>query len=221
MLASNPAYRNDWFDERAVLSFPQFMADLAALRFRNLVMMGEGLLSNAFNSAFPERVRIHNRLRNPMRLARTLLLARFGQSVVAVFPKLKNAWAIDLDRPSQRLSEAEMQTLLVRNRERGALGAEFYSTESSGSAALVHLIRTARATGAAVVVAVLPEHSAFRKEIPSNAIESLKAVLQDNFGNDQPRLIDIRDLLADDLFYDFYHATPAAKPLITPLLRTG
>jgi hypothetical protein len=100
----------------------------------------------------------------------------------------------------------------------GAYDLETYNKASQAPATLVRLIREFRARGAAVVVALMPEHSRMRRRMPPKALDVIKASWRQAFDEDIPPVLDLRDKIEDADFVDLVHLNQRGAALCGRLI---
>jgi hypothetical protein len=218
MLARSDGYRR--FDVTDVHDItPRAILDnLRAMRLIVLEGNLESLVRNAFNTLFPDRTKINYRLNSRLVRARMAMLERWGQGVVAAFTPSPSPWAEAVPRFSREADEP-MSELIARemevSRREGRFDPGLYSPRHESSRSLVNLIRLVRSTGAEVVVVIVPERSIYRASIPAEARRTLSTVLQESFGAESPRVIDLESAVPDEFFGDMHHVDERGKAIVT------
>jgi hypothetical protein len=139
----------------------------------------ERLVGNAFNTIFPDRIKINYRLNSRLVRARLALLERCGQGIGAAFAPDPSPWAerepkVVLDRPLSELLAREMKI----SRQEGRSDPGLHSPRQETSRSLVDLIRLVRWAGAEPVIAITPERSVYRAVLPPEARRTLSTLLR-------------------------------------------
>ncbi|MGP0068055.1 MAG: hypothetical protein ACLQGP_31220 [Isosphaeraceae bacterium] len=211
MLARNPLYRNPRFDDRVDVSPGRWLDDLKSLKTQAI----EGLLSNTFNDCFPDRSRIFMHLNVPLERLRIAALRFLGQDIQAMFLPQVDAGAVVPIYPVKKVPPSGLKLSWEDISSKGGFDPTAYSTRGERSRSLVNMIRLAESAGAQVVILVLPEESRLRAGIPEIAMKSLATLLREDFGKDSPPVIDLRDAIPDDLFFDYIHLDPSGRQVLT------
>jgi len=101
-------------------------------------------------------------------------------------------------------ADAERLAFLQKHAERfGWFNASAYDSSGSESGHLVSLLRRIEATGATVVVVLMPENTSLRNAVPTEAFTTMGEALEAS--GVKVALIDHRALVDDALFYDHAH----------------
>jgi hypothetical protein len=110
-------------------------------------------------------------------------------------------------------------------KKRGHFVPENYDPDGNQARAFVRMVRAYRELGAKVFVVLMPLKSSTRKILPANARPCLFEVLQRNFPDSPPTVIDFEDALPDRLFTDEAHLTKNGadrlSKLVAERLRAG
>ncbi|HET6883702.1 MAG TPA: hypothetical protein VFI31_26345, partial [Pirellulales bacterium] len=103
-------------------------------------------------------------------------------------------------------------------RRRGHFEAENYDVDGNQAQAFVRMIRDYRALGAKVFVVLMPLRSSTRAIVPANAKPCLYEVLQRNFPDSPPTVIDLDDAIPDRLFTDEAHLSKNGADRLSKLV---
>jgi hypothetical protein len=230
------ARSDSYLDDRMTLDTDGFRRELAARHLIQAKEELEDLTVIPVNVAFPNRTRVSNRVRGLASKAKRRMFAALGMGVEALYPADRQPWDIliegeDAEEP-ERHANAEGRTATVRDLAEGPMRAGLggpvndkgwltpgaYSSEGANARALVDLVRQARATGAEVVLLLMPEATSLREAVPPGAVASLREALDRGFGPEAPPVIDLRAALSDDEFAGTIHATKAGRQATTARL---
>jgi hypothetical protein len=200
--------------------------DLAALRedvaARHAMLAKEDVesfLLIPLNRAFPNRSRIGRWTRITLFDARLGLFAALGFNLDALGPPMRDPWSATPwwaggDHAPESLSDKQFVGL----RQGRVFDPESYSTDSQNDRDLVRLVRTLRDAGAEVVIVLTPESERRRVAAPPEFLATLREVLRQGFGPDAPPLLDFRDAMPADAFFDLSHLNPRGRAAFTDRL---
>jgi hypothetical protein len=90
-----------------------------------------------------------------------------------------------------------------------------YRTDSDQARALIRLIENFKEIGAEVFILLMPEAQKLRTLEPVEAVQTLQAVLENAFPADTIPVIDMRDSMSEEYFYDFGHLNWAGRKLFS------
>lgn len=143
---------------------------------------------------------------------RMRLFLRSGGGTWAVFPPSKNPWNPPPEAPYvDPLPERERAGHLERNREAGRFDPGSYALGSEPARNMILTVRELVDVQENLLVVLMPEHSDLRRRIPEAAAAVLRGSLEQavpgGIPERRPRLLDLRDTIRDDLFFDNYHLT--------------
>ena len=91
----------------------------------------------------------------------------------------------------------------------GKFGPQNY--QINGEQALIDVIGKFKKMDAQVIVVLMPESKPLRFQIPSEAFQTLLADLENAFPKDTVPVIDMRDTMPDEYFYDYGHLNWAGR----------
>ncbi len=177
-----------------------------------------GLQRRLFRNAWlgRERKRILNDARFVLYTARMRLLGAWGLPVSVTFAASPDPWAPFEIRPA----EHEKPELLATEWER--LGyrctAVSYARRDWQAAALARHVATLRRRTPDVRIVLMPEHSQLRTAYESAADAALAEALEKAGAGVPLPVIDLRDALADELFFDYSHPNLAGREKLSTLL---
>ncbi len=164
------------------------------------------------------RYHVKHVVRRSILFFKTALIARLGGDPGAAVAPAASAWEqIDLDL-SARMTPEQARSQAEQFRSINLFAPESYAVDSAASAELIATVRAARATGARVVVVVLPESTLMRQETPPGARGLTRQVLEHALGAEAPPVLDLNDVLNDDEFLNLTHANQWGRDRFTPLL---
>lgn len=113
-------------------------------------------------------------------------------------------------------TKAQVQAQMLYLAGLGWFDPQRYAHEQDAqSAALRQLIAGLRDRGAEVIVALMPESSAFRTRLPSEPKQYLLAYLRREFGHSAPPVFDFQNTIADDMFSDLLHMNDGGRAAFT------
>jgi hypothetical protein len=87
----------------------------------------------------------------------------------------------------------------------GKFGPQNYQTNGEQAQALIRLIGKYKKIDAQVIVVLMPEAKNLRSWMPSEALQTLLADLDNAFPANAIPVVDMRDAMPDTYFYDFGH----------------
>ena len=103
-------------------------------------------------------------------------------------------------------------------RKLGFFEPERYRPDSSNARTLVKLIRESRKRGAKVCIVLMPESSAFRRQVPVQGERRFAEINRLSFPDDPVPIYDLRDRISDDMFTDVVHPNVDAMRPISMLV---
>jgi hypothetical protein len=228
------ARSDDYLTDRLALDTRPLTQAIAARQPMTAKAELMALSTVPLNWIYPNRTRISNRLRGLASLARRGLFGSLGLGADALFRAEPDPWSVRLlipDLEEARMVASEGRKATVRDAAEGpmrnALGEvkdkgwgdpTKYSADGPNARGLVDLIRRARGRGTEVVVLILPEAQSLRELIPPEAMQFLHRALDRGFPSDPPKVIDLRDALADSMFHDSIHPNKQGRELLTDRL---
>jgi hypothetical protein len=142
------------------------------------------------------------------------LFQSFGFNFSALYRASQSPWKPRSREGRHSESAEELARGLEQYREFGCFDPGRYSPENSNARSLVRMICAARQAGSKAAIILLPEHSLLRGSIPPEAIRCLENLNRANFPDDPVPIYDLRDRIADNLFYDLIHpGRDAVRPI--------
>ena len=182
-----------------------------------------GILVPARQRSLADRVWIHDRRRDVSHaIDGALLDARFS---------LVRAFELDLSRDRvdpwgempklnypETSTKAFMDWSLNRYRLRGYYDVEAYLQSKAQAGALKELVAGFQDNGAEVVIALMPEHSALRAQVPDAGLTALLQPLNEAFGEQGPAVVDLRASIDDAGFMDIAHLNSRGRDRFSSLL---
>ena len=118
----------------------------------------------------------------------------------------------------ESVSEAGLKAKIKQYGLRGYYDPQAYAQSRDQAATLIELISRFRARRADVVIVLMPEHSALRQRIPSEAMKALLAPLNRAFEGNMPPVFNFRDAIEDSGFMDISHMNSRGLAQFSPLL---
>ncbi|MGH7192007.1 MAG: hypothetical protein ACREJM_00560, partial [Candidatus Saccharimonadales bacterium] len=103
-------------------------------------------------------------------------------------------------------------------RKQGHFKAANYDSDGDQARSFVRMIRAYRELGAKVYVLVMPLRSTLRKLVPRNAKPFLYEVLNREFPDAPPKVIDLEDAMPDELFTDEAHLSITGAERLSRIL---
>lgn len=123
---------------------------------------------------------------------------------------------IKMDLPAS-VSEAALHAKIEQYGLRGYYDGEVYSRSHDQAATLIELIGQFRARRADLVIVLMPEHSALRGRMPTEAMKALLDPLKTLEGN-MPPVFNFRDAIEDGGFMDISHMNDTGLAQFSSLL---
>ncbi|MBW2408941.1 MAG: hypothetical protein JRF72_04020 [Deltaproteobacteria bacterium] len=93
----------------------------------------------------------------------------------------------------------------------GKFGPQNYQPNVEQAQALIDVIGRFQKMGAQVIVVLMPESKPLRSQIPSQAFQTLLVDLKRAFPIDTVPVVDMRDTMPDEYFYDYGHLNWAGR----------
>lgn len=153
-----------------------------------------------------------------MQTAREALSRRLGFGTWAAFVPASDPWHPVVEKPIERAAPlAEIQQLIQTNARLGRFEPDRYRLDSPQALELGALLRRLRALSPRVIVALLPEHSLYRSNLPERAERVLLDTLH-AAGQPQADILDLRDSMRDEWFADSYHLTMTGRRALSERL---
>ncbi|HEX7449011.1 MAG TPA: hypothetical protein VF306_15770 [Pirellulales bacterium] len=103
-------------------------------------------------------------------------------------------------------------------KKQGHFKAANYHSDGDQAQSFVRMIRAYRELGAKVYVLVMPLRTELRKLVPSNAKPCLYEVLNREFADDPPTVIDMEDAMPDELFTDEAHLSKSGAERLSRMV---
>jgi hypothetical protein len=168
------------------------------------------------NRALPGRNRISTNAQYLALRARMALFAALGVDTEAIFSPMDRPWEMDPGWTSgPHVTEEEMTGWMDVFRNFGWFKPEHYAAGNPHARSIANAVKRCRDSGIDAVIVLLPEMARVREKIPREAERCLSSALAEAFGPDGVDVIDLRDSLPDDLFFDPIHPDPEGKVLIS------
>lgn len=148
--------------------------------------------------------------------ARTALFESLGNRVDErqLDPWRENTFMgmIGLTRPEQ------WQRKLQEYGDRGYYDVANYANSRQQPAIAAALLQALESAGMPVIIVLMPEHSSLRQAIPAEALPVTLAKLRAHTDN-IPRVVDLRDAIADEHFNDISHMKAEGRAAFTAVLE--
>lgn len=212
MMARSETFRDPGIDRFAVPKWDRIVEHLRGMKLAAAERDVENLVTNAFDTLFPDRLRIYYRLSNRAVQWRAALLAGFGQGIVADFSPSADPWP---DPEPEGGNPAEDDWLVLTDRQRGVFDPRAYAGRRDSHRALVEMIGRFRSVGTSVVVVIMPERSDFRAATIPEARQALRAALEDAASEGPLRVVDLESQVKDDGFLDMHHVSERGRARVT------
>lgn len=153
-----------------------------------------------------------------MQAGREALSRRLGFGTWAAFVPAERPWQPPIEKPIERAAApAELAERLQQHARLGRFAAAGYPSDGPQVRELEGLLARVGRLSRRVVVVLLPEHSEFRRSIPTQAARLLVGTVQRS-APAATQLLDLRDALPDDQFADTYHLTMDGRRALSALL---
>lgn len=157
----------------------------------------------SYNALFKVRTGMHDRLGTP-----------YTTVVIPGDPWDRNSPLYEADRAEPRYLELQLETW----ESFGWFDAAAYTSDGVEAAALQELLERIKRLGSEIIVVYPPESQKMRVLVPQQrASENFVAQLQ-IAGVEGVRIIDMRDALGENLFYDYAHVNQAGRAAWTEAL---
>lgn len=164
-----------------------------------------------------ERGAVSDRLYGRLQVTREDLAARLGGGTWAAFSPARDPWNPDPEEPyTAPVSPERFELHRELSAARGRFEAKNYVPGGAEERSLTLLLRELRPLTKRVVVALMPEHSAYRSRVPAAAEARVRAAVA--AASDQIEVLDLRAAIDDALFHDNYHLTLAGRQELSRLL---
>ena len=179
----------------------------------------EGFLLIPWNRVFPNRSRIGRWARVALFDARLDLFAALGHGPEDFGPPARDPWSAP-----PWWTEGYHVPPEILDKQFGGLSkdhvfeAASYSSDSQNARNLVRLVRELRGAGAEVVIALFPEAGRRRVAAPPEFLRTTEEALHRAFGASAPPILDFRDAMPDDDFFDLSHLNPTGRAAFTDRL---
>jgi hypothetical protein len=218
MLTRSDTYQKAGVTDIIKIDWRRVVDDVSAIRPKVLGRVAIDLISNAFNTLFPDRTRINLRLNSRLIRMRMGFLDRVGRGMISAFAPASQPW---VESPptmrawATRGAPEQIAGALNGERANGKFDPALYSAREEPSRSLVELVRLMRSASAEVVIVIMPERSVTREATPAEARRLLATLMEDSFGAEKPRVIDLESSVPDEYFFDLSHLDKAGKALFT------
>ena len=118
----------------------------------------------------------------------------------------------------ENVSEGELVGKIAQYGRRGYYDPVTYANSQDQVETLVSLIRQFRSRHSRVLVALMPEHSALREQVPVEGFNMLTEALTRAHDGGALPLLDFRDAVSDDGFMDISHMNGEGRTRFSPVL---
>jgi hypothetical protein len=149
---------------------------------------------------------------------RMQLFAWSGLGIESLFPADPDPWTVRLAGYPFHGSAEYVEQHWERAAGYGWYDPKRYAWPNPQTDSLVRQIDDWQRRGAQVFIILLPEPTPVRKKIPPQAKATLRAVLQENFADQAPPVIDLRDTISDEMFSDHIHLNANGRKAFSLLL---
>jgi hypothetical protein len=139
---------------------------------------------------------------------REVLLRGPGRGTWGAFAPAGNPWTPEPEAPyTEPQSEAARTEHRRLSKVAGRFDADTYRDDGEAVQEMVRAVRDLVEVQPNVTVVFLPEHSKYRVLVPEAATAVLENALARAFPGRPLRIVDIRDSIRDEWFFDNYHLT--------------
>jgi hypothetical protein len=164
-----------------------------------------------------ERGAVSDRLYARLQIVREDLAARLGGGTWAAFPPARDPWNPPPEEPyTDPVSPERFELHRELSAARGRFEAKNYVAGGPEERSLTLLLRELRPLTKRVVVALMPEHSAYRARVPAEAEARVRAAVAAAQGGVE--VLDLRSAIEDARFHDNYHLTLEGRRRLSRLL---
>jgi hypothetical protein len=134
------------------------------------------------------------------------LLNAFGVALPEVDARKRGPWRemIKTDWP-EHFSAATLKAQEEDYERHGLFDLARYKDSPVALSALMGMIEQFQRRGAKVVLLLMPQHSTLNRRIPSEALDILRRRLQGSFPDNEPPILDYREVIDDSGFVDLPH----------------
>jgi hypothetical protein len=149
------------------------------------------------------------------------LLRVMGATGSATNNPLQDPWRemIRMEVP-EHMSATALRVGIDSYRSKGAFDPKSYDAAqvAEQTKALTDIVRRLKERGSVVLVAIMPEHSAMRANIPPEAVQAVEQSLKNAFGDQAPAIVNLRDAVPDTGFTDVTHVNNEGRRAVSERL---
>ncbi len=192
--------------------------ELGPFGFARMLMQSSLLIPQ--NWACPNRTRVGRWVRFGLLDARVDLFNGLGYGLDAPFAPADDPWSpVRIEYPTRQLSESALGYQLdVERRQDVAFNPDAYGPDEPNVRNVLAFVRELRSAGSDVILVFMPEMLRRRLALPPGALHGFEQAMHREFGNAQPPVLDFRDAMPDDSFYDLLHLDPNGRTAFTERL---
>jgi len=163
---------------------------------------------------FTKRRVMNDVLKHGLYRIRLRLFQVFGvgpDSLFTVHPKI-NPFSADFKQyRTSRAPAKHLKRQMTFWKIFGWFDPKAYRTDSDQARALIRLIENFKKRETEVFILLMPEAKELRTLEPAEAVQTLLAVLENAFPSDNFTVIDMRDSMSEEYFYDYGHLNWAGR----------
>jgi hypothetical protein len=191
---------------------------IARLLVSGKLYMAERELESSLSLLFPLRTRVNHWAWHRVLEARLDMARVMGIPVEALFSPDRDAWSVPdrldyLDEAPAKRDYLEREWDAMRGN--GWFDPGAYPRDGPNAEALSRLIGRARSAGCKLRVVLMPEVERLRAAIPDEARRLAESATRQAAGELAPAVIDLRDAMPDEDFYDLIHVFPRRREAFT------
>jgi hypothetical protein len=205
------------------------VAEEEFIRDRDLQLADGPLLARYFTNPWPAYTRLAEGVLVPAFGYRAKILANYSPFRSGLAGGVPGNWADPPLRPPdgfgwleilvRQPGPEELQRSLAHTAEYLHIRLADFRIRRVADRAVRELLRTCARHGAGAILVLLPEHSAVRACYPAEVQVRVDAYLADLAREEQAAVIDTRDWVSDDDYFDGVHALPQAAAPFTERFR--
>lgn len=164
-----------------------------------------------------ERGAVSDRLYGHLQATREDLATRLGGGTWAAFPPAPDPWNPPPEEPyTDSVSPERFALHREMSEARGRFEAKNYLAGGAEEQSLTRLLQELRPLTKRLVVALMPEHSAYRARVPAAAEARVRAGVA--AAGESIEVLDLRAAIDDAHFHDNYHLTLEGRRQLSRLL---
>jgi hypothetical protein len=203
---------------------PSFETMLHYLAERSILLARKELdktILVPWNRNFPNRTRINHWVRLGVFREKVRMMTALGFHFDEMFAPARDPWRVSVDwMIGDHVPPSVIELQMAGWRGKGWFEPSSYADKPGTLRALIEITRELTNQGIHVWFVLVPEKSTLREAMPAEAKQSLQEALDHEFGGHAPSILDCRDALPDDLFFDVAHVNREGKKVFTHYLAT-